>query len=139
MRWPEPLQEMPDFHFPRAPRREGPEATPAARQDEGVLPMEEVFDCYEQAQASTGTTENKTCAIRMHKFVSHAGEGGIFPYLERFEGLPALRKTLLLDALPDIGTRRVQLWLAGFMRRRADVSHHPDYEQTEDFEVSGAA
>jgi hypothetical protein len=98
--------------------------------------MEEDFDCFEQTHASTGGRENKSCAMQMHKLVAHAGEDGVFPYLEQFEGLPALRKELLLDTLPDIGTRRVQLWLADFMRRRADFSHHPDYEETADFEVT---
>jgi hypothetical protein len=64
-------------------------------------------------------------------------DGAVFPYLEQFERLPLLQQEVLLDTLPDLGTRRVQLWLANYMRRRAEISHHPDYEETADFEVRG--
>ena len=73
--------------------------------------ISEVFECFER------DAHDSTCAIQLHRILRHDAHA-LDAHLAQIEHLSSARQAVVLDALPDIGSRSLQLWLATYLDGR---------------------
>ena len=94
-------EDKPDLAFDNS-RRDG---------DPALLSAEEALKCFEHS------LQNATCTLRLHKLLKHQ-PNALDEYYSRFDTLSPEIKAVLIDAVPLVGDRKVQVWLVDFFSKQ---------------------